>query len=128
MSHDETRLIRNQVSKAIPESKTFLVLPKELKGSVSIDDVLDLGRGGGKFKVLGQLIVSLNSDESDIHELPADEEESPDFLPIEGLNPHSLFAMIGNLLSPGLRFSKSVTFMAAILSLPNKFLGEMASN
>lgn len=35
--------------------------------------------------------------------------------------------MIGNLLSPGLRFSKTVTFMAAILALPNKHLGGMAS-
>jgi len=74
------------------------------------------------------LIVSLQVDNSNgrIYQIPKDEEISPDFLPIEGLKPQSIFSLIGNLLSPGLRFSKTVSFMAAILALPNKYLGEIA--
>jgi len=53
LSHDETPQIRTDISKAIAGSKTFLTLPEELRGTVSLDDVLELGRGGGNFKELG---------------------------------------------------------------------------
>lgn len=127
LSYDETPQIRKDVSKAIPDSTTFLRLPEEFRGSVSLDDVLELGRGGGKFNELGQLIVSLKVDDKTNCVMPADEYVAPDFIPIEGMRSQTMFSLIANLLSPGLRFSKTVSMMAAILALPNKYLGHIAS-
>lgn len=130
-SHNNTEIVREIVKKALnlrgdEKLSDVLILPHELVNTISLDDVLELGRGGC-FREVSKLICSinleLNTDGSFC--LPENEDEAPMFIPVNVL-PEQLFSLIGNLLSSGLMFSKSETFMVSILALRNKYLSTLA--
>ena len=128
-SHDNTPHIRfmiNRVLNSQDQKALVLVLPNELKGTVKLDDVLELGRGGSNFNELGRLIVSLVPSQEEKFYLPDDKSKTPDFLPLFGLKTSEIFQLIGNLLSPGLLFGQVLSLMGAVLALPNKYLGQLA--
>lgn len=125
-SHNETEVVRAITQRSLTKNpQSVLVLDSDAQ--ISLDEVLDLGRGGN-FKEVFKLISSLKSVDYDktIHVLSENEDESPSFIPdtVEKANKLSLIA---NLLSPGLIFSRNESFMVAILALGNKFLSDLAT-
>jgi hypothetical protein len=126
-SHDDTPIIRNMTEKAMMciVNEQYLVLPKEMAGTISLDDVLALGRDG-KYSEVSKFISSLTIS-NDIHQMPENESNAPDFLPMNNVSLNELFSLVGNLLSPGFMFARSASFMVAILSLTNKYLSDKAS-
>ncbi|VBB17894.1 vWFA domain-containing protein [Yasminevirus sp. GU-2018] len=126
-SHNETPQIRELIQKSIVAgAKNFLVLPADLASTLTLDDVLELGRGGG-FAEVAKLISSLELQTSDDQKfaLPEAEDEAPVFVPLFG-SKGTVLSLIANLLSPGLMFSRAEGFMVAILALTNKYLAELA--
>lgn len=132
-SHDQTAICRELVAKAIanaPETgevqsvPACLVLPEENKGKISLEDVLELGRGGD-FRVLVDLITGLQP----LQVMPTmPDDTAPEFLPLSGLSDSHTFQLIGSLLKPGFMFSPTVAYLVAIMSLNNKYLSERAHN
>eukprot|EP00930_Biecheleria_cincta_P096855 TRINITY_DN88634_c0_g1_i1.p1 TRINITY_DN88634_c0_g1~~TRINITY_DN88634_c0_g1_i1.p1 ORF type:complete len:963 (-),score=124.69 TRINITY_DN88634_c0_g1_i1:236-3124(-) len=126
-SHNDTEFIRSCISKAgysASEAVPCLLLPPQLRHGISLDEVLLLGRTG-ECRELSKLIASMEVTEM-VPKLSADEEESPDFVPLRGLSSFMIFRMLANLLSPGLLFSDTVAHLAAILALRNVHLHDMA--
>ena len=145
-SHDDTPVIREMISSALEANKAarsaavppadkkavpsrryrYFVLPNELRDSISLDDILELGRGG-RFAPLAKLISSLEAVEQDKQlALPDDVDTAPTFIPAEGLPPLKVFRLVANLLKPGLLFSRQVAMMTAVLAARNKHLGSLA--
>jgi len=126
-SRDETPWIREQTAQAMPTATVVLVLPDELKGSLSLDDILAVGHGGGNIQALCDLISALQVVPlSDNHKL-ADDDTSPSFLPLgSDMKARTLFALVANLLSPRLRFQNLMSLMVAVLSLRNIYLATAA--
>eukprot|EP00931_Biecheleriopsis_adriatica_P005831 TRINITY_DN107316_c0_g1_i1.p1 TRINITY_DN107316_c0_g1~~TRINITY_DN107316_c0_g1_i1.p1 ORF type:complete len:969 (+),score=155.03 TRINITY_DN107316_c0_g1_i1:16-2922(+) len=126
-SHNDTEFIRTIITKAgfsVTEAIPCLSLPSELRHTISLDDVLLLGRTG-ECKELSKLIASMEAVQM-VPKLPSNEEESPDFVPLSGISPSITFRMIANLVSPGLLFSDTVAHLAAILALRNNILHDLA--
>lgn len=125
-SHNETARIRDMIQ---PHLKTLshLSLAVEMQGTLKLDDVLLISRGGS-FRELAKLIAGLELNKTDqALSLPLDLETSPKFVPWNSaLTPEEVFSLLANLLSPGLLFSRNETFMVAILALKNSHLQEMA--
>jgi len=126
-SHDDTIAICDLIEDAIGDRKSFqaLILPNEAKNKITLDQLLELGRGGD-FKHLVDLINQIT-----VREITAVDRieagDIPDFVPLEGLSTVDILRLTGHLIKPGFRFSKTVAFIAAILSLNNKYLTDAAS-
>ena len=124
-SHDETHWIREQTQQAMPTATTALILPAELKGTLlkgtlSLNDILAIAHGGGNILALSAMIRAL-----EVVPIPslADDDSAPTFLPLGSeMKVAMLFALMGNLLSSGLRFGKMMSLIVAIMSLPNRYL------
>jgi len=124
-SHNDTPLCRELVSKGTDGCQA-LVLPEIYRKTISLDDVLQLGRGGD-FHVLADLIAKVQiSDDKWV--LPEDENQAPEYIPYEGLREADVFRLLGNLIKPSFLFSYAVAHCAAILSLNNKYLSDMATS
>lgn len=125
-SHDATEMIRDKVQGMLDAGCTkFLVLPEELKNTMELDDLLDLGRGGS-FGSLSRLICSLELIE-DEHMTNPEDGSSPQFVPMEGwINPRIVFRLLANVIFPGVVFSKNVAALAAILGLRNVYLKDLS--
>jgi hypothetical protein len=121
-SHNDSPIIHNKIKSAYDGCPTFII-PQEMKASLSLDDILALGRDG-KFFEVSKVIATIQLTK-DVQDLSESEDESPNFLPIT-LSNKDLFSLIGNLLSPGLILPMATSLMIAILSLNNRFLGERA--
>lgn len=126
-SHNDTEVIRSIITKAFEKEKSnqYLVLPEELRNKISLDDVLDLGRNGS-YSETSKLIANIKLELHDDMTLPEDDDVSPDFIPLAGLNGIDVFRLIGNLLFPGVLFSRNVGLFCAMLSLRNKYLAPQA--
>lgn len=132
-SHNNTYEVREIVTKALKSGvnsvNNVLTLPPELASTISLDEILKLGRSG-EFAEVAKLISSINmenitNDNLDLIRLPDDDDITPKFVPLN-LPLHQVFGLISNLLSDGLIFSETETYLVAILSLNNKYLADMA--
>jgi len=125
-SHNNTYEVREIVSKALKSGiDNVLTLPSELAGSISLDEILKLGRSG-EFAEVSKLISSISMElMSDLIRLPDNEDVAPKFVPLN-LPLNQVFGLISNLLSDGLIFSETETYLVAILSLNNKYLADLA--
>jgi len=123
-SHDDTSVIRKMVVDALPSCTSVLVLRGDPQ--ISLDELLALGRGGGNFRELSKLLSTLEEVPLVECALPEDPDESPGFIPLQGMRLISVFRQIANLIKPGIMFSASTAMLAAILSLPNKHMSKLA--
>lgn len=128
-SHNDTEVIRKMILEALEkttgqEIHNYLIIPPELKNKISLEKVLDLGRSGD-FSESSKLIASIVISNENC-QVPEDFDQSPDFIPVNGLTEINVFRLIGNLLFPGVLFSKNVALLCAMLSLNNKYLAPLA--
>lgn len=104
----------------------YIILPESDKGKVNIDDILELGRGGN-FAVLGKLIQNLNRVSPSTISETNTKKEDISFIPLSSqLSNRDLFRLIANLLVDGLMFPVNVSYIAAILSINNKYIKDRA--
>ena len=124
-SHDNTDMIRELVQNALPECSTVLVLRGDPQ--ITLDDLLALGRGGGNYGELSKLIATVEEIPVDQVSFPEDEQTAPAFVPLQGTSKlATVFRLIANLLVPGVVFSPETAMLAAVLSLNNHHLGDLA--
>lgn len=126
-SFDLTPIIRDLTEKYL-DAKSFLSLPHT--PDILVDDIIALSRGGGSFRELSIAIggIILSDTETSL-QLPQEEDEAPDFIPMhDEIAPIDIFRLIANLLKLGLLFSEFTAILAAILSLHNRYLADFAKN
>ena len=122
-SHNDSPIIHEMIKKVYVEGDDVAIIPQEMLGSLSLDDVLSLGREcefAGVSKVIAAIQIT-NTPQL----LPESEDEAPRFIPMKLIN-KQFFSLIGNLLSPGVILPRTASMMIAVLSLNNKFLKKRA--
>lgn len=130
-SNDETEKVRMLTKKSMKNCYQVVTLPGG--SDLTPEEVLDLFRGCGSFPQVGKLIAKMTVSNVECV-LPEDDDEAPDFIPYnithdgvgDSLKTSEFFQLVGNLLKPGYLLSESVTFIIAILALPNGHFGKLA--
>eukprot|EP00797_Seminavis_robusta_P023067 Sro374_g129330.1 n/a (152) ;mRNA; r:66074-66529 len=92
-SHDDTEAIRKLVGEALPGCASVLVLRGDHQ-TISLDDLLALGRCGGSFLELSKLLATLEEVPLGDRALPQDPGEAPDFVPLQGMRLIDVFRLI----------------------------------
>jgi hypothetical protein len=103
----------------------YLYIPNNYIKTIELkQQVIALCREG-EYKEMSDIIlnISLCNDE---YYLPTDEGAIINFIPIHMTDLTTIFKLIANLIYPGLMFSKTETFLIAILALKNECLKDRA--